>query len=206
MMRFYYAPGACSLGIHIILEEIGAPYEANAIDLKSGEQLGKAYRSVNPKGKLPALVREDGSLLTEFQAIAFWLAKSHPEAGLIAAGLEGEVRVLEALDFIVGSVHMRGFTLMLVPSKFVVTSGAQEEVRVHGREMAMKGLKQLSEMLGDGEWVLGDYSIVDPAVFYLTQWAIVSGLSMPRNLKAFRQRMLSRGAVRRAMEREGLAA
>jgi glutathione S-transferase len=144
MMRFYYAPGACSLGIHVILEEIGAPYEAVAIDLKSGEQRGKTFRSVNPKGKLPALVREDGSLLTEFQAIAFWLAKSHPEAGLIPSGLEGEVRVLEALDFIVGSVHMRGFTLMLVPAKFVVTSGAQDEVRAHGREMAAKGLKQLS--------------------------------------------------------------
>jgi glutathione S-transferase len=72
---FYYSTNTCSLGIRVILEEIGLPYDAVGIDFKSREQFGPAYSQLNPKRKVPALVRPDGTLLTEFQAIAFWLAR-----------------------------------------------------------------------------------------------------------------------------------
>ena len=69
-MKLYYAPGVCSIGIHVLLEEIGKPYELEAINLREGAQYKPEYASVNPKSKVPALVRDDGSLLTEYPAIA----------------------------------------------------------------------------------------------------------------------------------------
>ena len=73
-MKLYYAPGACSIGIHVLFEEIGKPYEAERVNLQQGEQYKPPFTSVNPKSKVPTLVRDDGSVLTEFPAIAYWLA------------------------------------------------------------------------------------------------------------------------------------
>jgi len=204
MMTFYYSCGACSVGTHVILEEIGAPYEAVEIDLKKRAQFTPEFRAVNPKGKVPALLRADGSLLTEFQTIAFWLARSHPEAGLIPDDLEGQTRVLELLDFIVASVHMRGFTFVMATAKFTPTEAHQAELRDHGLSVAMTGLQQLSERLGDQKFLLGTYSVADAGLFYMTRWCDQHGFDMPDNLRSFHARMLTRPAVRRALKAEDL--
>ena len=74
MTTLCYAKRTCAIGIHVIMEEIGSPYDLRLIDLASGEQKLPKYKSINPKGKVPALVREDGSILTEFVAISMWLS------------------------------------------------------------------------------------------------------------------------------------
>jgi glutathione S-transferase len=73
-MKFYTAPGSCSLGIHVLLEEIGKPYDLVTVNLKDGEQQKPEYTRINPKAKVPALERDDGAVLTEWPAIAVWLA------------------------------------------------------------------------------------------------------------------------------------
>src|SRR5271166_1062115 len=83
LVKLFYSPGACSLGTHILLEEIGKPYELALVDLRSGAQHKQEFTSVNPKAKVPALLRGDGTLLTEWSAIAWYLAKTHPELGLL---------------------------------------------------------------------------------------------------------------------------
>ena len=203
-MKLFYSPGACSLGIHVILEEIGAPHELARVDLRAGEQFAPAFRAVNPKGRVPALARDDGSVLTEFPAIAVWLALTHPEAGLLPDDPEGEARVLELVDYVVATLHMRGFTLMRMPQKFVSDPAAREELSAAGAKVVGEGLAALAERLGDRDWFLGDYSIADVAVFYLLNWADDSGLAMPSPLAAFLSRMRARPAVRAAMAREGL--
>ncbi|MGD9864576.1 MAG: glutathione S-transferase family protein [Pseudodonghicola sp.] len=200
MLDLFHAPGSCSLGIRVILEEIGAPYALHQIDLAKGEQRGEAYRRLNPKGKVPALRLPDGTVLTEFQAIAFWLAQSHPWAALLPAGIEAQARACEALDFMVGSLHMRGFTLALVPGKFVTDPQAQAELRAHGLTVAAEGLAHLAQVMGDADWLLGDYGIADAALFYLISWAERAGMALPENLAGFHRRMLARPAVQRALE------
>ena len=79
-MKFYYGPGSCAVGIHILLEEIGRPYELKTISLKDGEQQKSEYTRINPKGKVPALERDDGAILTEWPAIAVWLALTNPKS------------------------------------------------------------------------------------------------------------------------------
>jgi len=64
-IKFYYAPGACSLAPHILLKEVGVPYEA--ISLKVGavrHDFPESYRLVNPKMRVPA-ISIDGNTITE---------------------------------------------------------------------------------------------------------------------------------------------
>lgn len=203
-MRLYYAPGACSLGIHILLEEIGRPYEAEAVDIFKGAQNAPGYRAVNPKGKVPALVRDDGTVLTEYPAIAVWLARSFPEAELLGWTPEGEARTLELVEHVVSTLHMRGFTFYMVARKFVTDPAAQAELRAFGRGILIDGIAALSGHLGGRDWFMGRYSIADPTVFYLLNWLVREGFDLPANLAAFYDRMQARPTVRAALEQEGL--
>jgi len=206
-MKLFYSPGACSLGIHILLEETGAPYELALVNLREGQQFSPGFRDVNPKGKVPALVLAEGQVLTEFPAIAFWLAMSFPQARLIAAGdLRAQARALELMDYVVATVHMRGFTLARLPQKFADTPEAQARVRQAGLGVVNEGLANLAASLGDRDWFVDDFSIADAAAFYVLNWAVGELRDIPENLVAFHRRMLARPAVARALRQEGLAA
>jgi transposase len=61
-MRLYYSPGSCALGIHVLLEELGAPFELKRLNFAEREQYGEAYLAINPKSKVPTLERDDGSV------------------------------------------------------------------------------------------------------------------------------------------------
>ena len=91
-MKLYYAPGACSIGIHVLLEEIGKPYEAERVNLQQGEQYKPDFTTVNPKSKVPTLARDDGSVLTEYPAIAYWLARTNPFANLLPDDVDLQAR------------------------------------------------------------------------------------------------------------------
>ena len=85
MHRLFYSPGACSLGIHVLLEEIGAPYEAVRVNLREGEQFKPEFQAVNPKSKVPALVREDGYILARFPPLPDGRSRQVPGGGFGAA-------------------------------------------------------------------------------------------------------------------------
>lgn len=200
-MKLFHAPGACSLGIRVLLEEIGAPHEVVTLDLRAGGQRAPDYLALNPKGKVPALVRDDGSVLTEFPAIALWLARTHPETGLWPTGIEEEARAMELLDYLVSTVHMRGFTLVLVPQKFVPGDEAQAALRAHGRAVAAEGLAQVAERLGEKPFLNGERpGVTDAALFYILRWAAAVGMTLPGALQAFDDRMMARAPVRRALD------
>ncbi len=81
VVKFYYAPHSCALASHIALEESGADYGAIRVDFKANEQRSPTYMAINPKGRVPSLVTSRG-ILTETPAILFFIAQSHPNAGL----------------------------------------------------------------------------------------------------------------------------
>ncbi|MDE2273325.1 MAG: glutathione S-transferase N-terminal domain-containing protein, partial [Gammaproteobacteria bacterium] len=99
-MKLYYSPGACSMAPHIVLNELGLPYEAVEVDLKAHKlvKTGEDYYRINPKGYVPAIRLDDGSLLTEVAAILQYLADRKPETGLLAApGSMERYRIIEWL-------------------------------------------------------------------------------------------------------------
>src|SRR5947209_7649496 len=95
-MKLHFAPGACSLASHIVLEESGARYEAAKVNLREGEQRKPEYLKINPKGKVPALVLDDGQVLTENPVIQAYVADANPQSKLLApAGQLARWRALE---------------------------------------------------------------------------------------------------------------
>ena len=87
-MKLFYAPGACSIGIHVLMEEIGKPYDGVAVNLREGAQFKPEFTSVNPKSKVPTVVDDEGTVRTEFPAIAYWLARTNPFANLLPDNID----------------------------------------------------------------------------------------------------------------------
>ncbi len=206
-MKLLYAPGACSLGIHVLLEEIGKPYEAERVNLQAGAQYQEPFTTVNPKSKVPTLVRDDGSVLTEFPAIAYWLARTNPQAHLLPDDPDAQARVLEAMDYVVATMHMQGFTRIFRPGNFTPNAADEESVKARGKEIFEKGLAVLDKALAGKDYVVGPFSIADAALFYVEFWGAARlKMELPANCAAHYKRMLARPAVQRMMQQEGLAA
>jgi glutathione S-transferase len=206
-MKLYYIPGACSVGIHVLLEEIGKPYDVHKVDGAKQEQYGPDFVKLNPKSKVPTLQRDDGSVLTEFPAIATWLARTNPDKGLLPGDAEGEARALEAMDYVVSTMHMLGFSRMFRPANFAPSEADHDKVKARGKEILEKGLALMDKALEGKEYLTGKFSIADAALFYVEFWTSGRmGMPLPKNCAAHYQRMKARPAVKRVLEQEGLAA
>jgi len=203
-VKLYYAPGVCSIGIHVLLEEIGKPYELEAINLREGAQYKPEYASVNPKSKVPALVRDDGSLLTEYPAIAYWLARTNPFSNLLPDNIDLQARALEIVDYCVSTVHMQGFTRIFRPGNFSPDAAQEEAVKARGKEIVLKGFESLDAALEGKEYAVGKFSIADSALFYVEFWAGRVGIPLPANCAAHLERMKARPSVQRTMQQEGV--
>ncbi len=205
MPKLYYWPATCSITVRVILEETGLSYEDEAVDLGAKKQQSPEFLKVNPKAKVPAYLRDDGSLLTEVPAIALWLALTNPDSHLLAGDYETRARTLEILDYIAGTIHMQGAARAWRPGSFSENEATHEAIRARGKEIVMKGLGVLSQTLGEKDWLTGAYSIADASLFFIEYWAREKvGYDMPANIEAHYRRMLARPAVQRALAREGL--
>jgi glutathione S-transferase len=203
-VKLFYSPGACSVGIHVILEEIGKPYELAPVALKDGAQHKPEFLAINPKSKVPALDRGDGKVLTEWPVIAFWLAKSNPEAGLIPTDFEGEVRCLEMMDYVCGTVHPHGFTRQFRPANFAFREEDHPKSVETGKANARKFFDTIERGWKGGTWVLpSGFSVADAALFFVEYWATRrSGMTLPPRLDAHLKAMLARPAVQRTLAQE----
>jgi glutathione S-transferase len=138
-MKLYYSPGSCALGIHVLMEEIGAPFEIARVNFAAREQYGDAYRAISPKSKVPALMRDDGTVLTEYQAISLFLGLTHPEKRLIPLDAERQVRMMEALEYIVGTIHAGGFRRVFRAGNFAPNEADHAAVRAEGVQDRHRG-------------------------------------------------------------------
>ena len=197
-MKLYYAAGTSAVGIRVLLEEIGKPYEVAQLNLAAREQYGNAFSSINPKSKVPTLVRDDGSVLTEFGAIARWLARTNPEAALLPPEPESEARAAELLDYVVGTVHMRAFSRMIVPVAFG-PEAQRADIVAAGRAMATKGFDIIDASLAGKVHVVDRYSYADAALFYVERWAERFSMPLPPNCKRHYETMMERPAVKRVL-------
>ena len=202
-MKLFYAPGACSMGIHLILEEIGQPYETHKVNLQAGEQRKPPFDAINPKGKVPALQRDDGSVVTEFPVIALWLGLRH---GLMPKGEGAALHAAETMEFCVATIHAKDFARIFGPANFTKNEAEHEEVRAKGREMAAKSFGFVSQALGDRPYIGGDaFSVADAAMFYVEYWSAKrANVPLPGNVQAHFDRLMARPATGRMLAAEGI--
>jgi glutathione S-transferase len=202
-IKFYMTPGSCSTGIHIILEELGEIFEVTIVNLPAGDHFKPAYVTVNPKSAIPALLRPDGSLLTEVIAMAYWLGQSRPRAGLWPTDLTDATRALETMAYVVTTLHGQGFARIFVPSSFARDPAAHGEVRRLGQDIVEKGFAVLNATLPRESYVAGAFSVADPVLFYVLFWADKLNIPLPATLLAHYRRLLARPAVQLVLREEG---
>src|SRR5258705_10607121 len=105
MFKLYYAPGTCARASHIALEEAGASYTAERLDFKNSQQTTPQYLAINPKGRVPALVT-DGGTLTETPAILAFIASSFPKAKLVPDDPFAFAQVQSFNNYLCATVHV----------------------------------------------------------------------------------------------------
>jgi len=202
-MKLYLTPGSCTTGIHILMEELDLVFEAHLVNLMTGDQNTTDYLAVNPKATIPTLVRNDGTALTEFQAIAYWLARSYPKAKLLPGDPDGDARVIELMDYVVGTVHGQGFARIFTTDRFAVNEADFETVRTQGIDVVTRGFAVINDSLPTEGYVMGSFSIADAALFYVEFWAYKTGITLPENCLKHYRLMLERPVVRRVLMEEG---
>jgi glutathione S-transferase len=210
-LRFYMTPGSCSTGIHILLEELELPFEVVVLDLPAGAHREPAFLSINPKGTIPALALNDGRVLTEFAAIAYWLAQAHPRSNLLPAEPGLAASVLETMAYVVGTIHGQGYTRIFTTDSYLPRELGEDEraryraaVRARGREIVDEGLALMDARLPHDGYAAGaSLTIADAALFYVEFWADKSGVPLPPRCLSHYQRMRARPVVRRVLTEEG---
>jgi glutathione S-transferase len=202
-MKLYWGPHTCAIGIHILLEEIGEPYATEKLNVSEGATQAPEFLAINPKGKVPTLIRNDGSVLTEFGAISTWLARTHPAARLLPEDPDAQARAMELLEYVEGTVHGQGFGRIFKPQRFEPqdtlhgTVGlGQANVRRQGVDMVRKAFAIIDSQLRGTEYALGEFSIADAALFYVERWAPQQDINLPSNIEAHFRRMLNRPSVK----------
>lgn len=203
-MKLYYAPGACSMAAHMILREIGKPFELEKVDLMSKvTESGADFRAINSKGAVPALALASGDVLTEAAAIVQFIADSHGATTLSpAAGTIERARVQEVLNFVASELH-KAFGPLFMP-------GLSDDARAAQIETIGRKFDWLEGRLADGRsYLTGEtYTVADAYAFVVINWANVMQIPFGKwpRLAAFVGRVASRPVVQATLQAEGLAA
>ena len=201
-MKLYMAPGSCTTGIHILLEELDLAFEAWIINIPAGDHLKPDYVAINPKSTIPTLVRDDGVALTDYIAISWWLALSYPRARLLPEGAANAARVMEIISYVVGTVHGQGFARLFTTDSFTSNPDEHDSVKARGHEIVDKAFAILEAQLSGG-YAVEHFSIADPALFYVEFWADKLHIPLPSRLQAHYELMRSRPVVQRVLREEG---
>jgi glutathione S-transferase len=213
MLKLYYAPNACSLAPHIALTEAGAGFEAVRVDTKSGEQRSEAYLAINPKGRVPALVTDRGTL-TEVAVILGWVAQTYPAAHLTPAPLNQEgdffpFSKMQEFNIYLGSTVHVTFAHYSRAERWADSAAAIAELR--GKVPASLGvvLAPVERQLADGRpWVMGEqYTVADPYLYVMERWLEREGSGGSARfpgMAAHRVRCQARPAVQKVLAVEGV--
>ena len=200
-MKLYFSPGACSLSPHIALIEAGLDFTLEQVDIRAKQTAsGADFRTINPKGYVPALQLDDGTVLTEGPAIVQYIADLAPASQLApAAGTLERYRLLEWLNFISAEVH-KNFSPLFDPS-------ATDDLRAAARANLGRRLGYVAQQLEGRDYLLGSqFTVADTYLFTILGWAEYVKFSLADwpVFDAYRARIASRPAVQQALRNEGL--
>ena len=199
-MKLYFSPGACSLASHIVLRELGVPFETVQVDLRSKKtKAGADFTAVNPKGYVPALELDDGEVLTEGTAVLQYLADLKPAQGLapLPASFE-RYRLQEWLGFINSEIH-KGFSPLFNPA---ATDAAKDAAKA---QLARR-LPIVDAALAKKDYLTGRFSVADAYLYTVLSWAGKLGVDLTPypSLAPFLARVGARASVKAARAAEGL--
>lgn len=207
MYTLFFSPGACSLAAHIAIIDSGLSYQLRRLKFAENEQQSAEYLKVNPKGRVPALVTDRGTL-TETTAILLFLAQMAPE------------KTLAPLDDPFALAKLQGFNSYLSSTVHVNHAHGRRATRWADDPTAIEAMKRkvpetmraayrlIEDDMLSSPFVMGEtYSIADPYLFVMSSWLKGDGVEMaefPR-VKAHYERMQERASVQKALADEAAA-
>jgi len=200
-MKLYFSPGACSLASHIALHETGLPFEIDKLNVPDKTTAsGEDFMQINPKGYVPTIRLDDGSILTEGAAILQYIADRKPDSGLAPkAGTMERYRLQEWLTFIGTEIHKSYSPLF--------NKAATDEVKNYARNLLAKRLGYLETQLAHKPYLMGEgFTVADAYLFVVLSWSGHVGVDLdpfPR-IKEYVARIGARPAVQAALKAEGL--
>ncbi len=202
MLTLFYAPGACSMAAHIVLEESGEKYDARRMDLAKGEQRTPEYMKIHPLGRVPALKLDDGSPLTENTAILPYLGKRF---GLWPTDPIKEAKALSMVGFFASSVHPAHGHIGR-PERYTEDKSAFPGIQAMGKKSFHDYLKQIDALYAGREWLSGEYSVLDPYALVFYTWGVKRELPVAelKHYTALKDRMAKRPAVQRVVADESV--
>lgn len=206
MLTLFYSPGACSLVSHIALHEAGAEHEARRVDFASGQQRTPEYLAINPHGRVPALVTDQGTI-TENLAILGFIADSFGAPGSVPRGDAFETaRAMQLLSWLSGTVHATAFAAMFRPARFTADETLHAGIKEGAHANLTSHFVELDDLCGAGWLAGGDFTAADSyaAVFYRWARAAKFDLSLYPRWTALVSRVAERPSFVRAIEHEGL--
>jgi glutathione S-transferase len=200
-MKLYYSPGACSLSPHIVANEAGIPIELEKVDLAEHKtESGQDFMTVNPKGYVPALRLDDGSILTEGPAIVQYLADQKPGSKLApAAGTVDRYRLQEWLTFIGTELHKNFAPLF--------NKASTDDIKNMVKTNISKRLGYLNGQLANRQYLMGEgFTVADAYAFTVVNWTNFVGIDLKPypNLGAYMGRVAARPKVHETLKAEGL--
>ena len=122
MLKLHYAPGTISVAVAIALEEAGLAYEPVKVDFASAEQTAAPYLALNPKGRVPALIGDDGTVMTETGALLDYIAALAPQAGLLPADAQSAAHMRGVMYYLASTMHVApvSYTHLTLPTIYSV--------------------------------------------------------------------------------------
>lgn len=206
-MKLYYAPGACSLAAHVALEETQRRFEPVRVNLREGEQHAPEYLKVNPRGRVPALELDSGSVITETPAILTLIADWSPRSKLLppAHDLPCRGRALEWMAWLSTGPQI-AVAQVWRPNRFVAEGADTAELEAGGKRWLADAFAEIDGRIA-GPWAIAPgYSVVDPYLLVFYRWGERMGFEMNafQRWSAQVDRLLDRPAVQRVLEREGI--
>ncbi|GAB3398922.1 glutathione transferase GstA [Massilia agilis] len=200
-MKLYFSPGACSLSPRIVLNEAGIPFTAEQVDVrKKVTASGADFRTISPKGYVPALQLDDGKVLTEGAAIVQYIADLAPASHLApAAGSFERYQLMEWLNYIAAEVH-KGFTPLFMP-------GTSDDAKAAARTAVGNRLNYIEQQIAGHDYLMGaQFTVADAYLFTVLGWCGYVGMSLDDwpALKSYMARVGARPAVQQALRDEGL--
>ncbi|HET9820394.1 MAG TPA: glutathione S-transferase family protein [Burkholderiaceae bacterium] len=212
MMQLHYFPGNASMTPHLLLEELGVPFELVLVDRARNAHKSPEYLALNPNGLIPTLV-DDGLVLYETAAIVLHLVDTHPQAGLAPApGTAERAHFTKWLVWLAASLQSQ-MPLYFYSERYLAPGNAEGVAQLKAAaEARIAGLvDQIDAQLAShgGPWMMGErFSALDPYAFMLCRWT--RGMQRPArtlpHIAPFLQRMLERAATQRVFEKERLTA
>lgn len=198
-MKLFYKTGACSLSPHIVLLEANLPFTLEKVDLATKKtEHGDDFLNVNPKGQVPTLLLDDGSILTEGVAIVQYLADKVPGRNLIPAnGTLARYHAIEWLNYISAELH-KGFSPLFNPK-------TPDEFKEITKQKLFSQFKYLDGVLSKQPFILGDnFSVADAYLFTVLGWTKPMHLDLTPypSLTAYIARVAERPAVQEALRVE----